>query len=382
MRIFSVRQKIRALIVLIIISAASYASISGPEPRYTGAPGDIGSCVSCHDTFHQANVGPGSVSLNLGNIPSGVYDPSEKYRLIVTVRQTNRQRYGFQLTAIDKNGNRAGTFQPVGSDTQVNQLTGAGGRQYIQHRDAGTLPNGSGQRTWQVDWTAPQTDVGTVRFYVAGNAANGNGQNDSDYIYTANAISESETTVVNLGLTSQPADMTLEAGSKFLITWTATNPSNIDSFELRYSTDDGMTFPISNLIFSTTEADTTDFEWTVPDKRTSQARLRLIAATKAGVAVQLLSGKFSINGTGGTPLPRITGVSITGKKLFIDGENFQAGAKVFLDGVSQKTNNEADASHRLRCKKSGNKLISGVPAMLKVVNPDGTESPTFEYTRP
>lgn len=381
MGIFSVKQKVRALIVLAIISAATYASISGPEPRHTGAPGDLGNCTICHDD-NNANTGSGSVSLNLNSITSGVYEPGEKYRLIVTVRQNNRQRYGFQLTAIDRNGNRAGTFQPVGSDTQVNPLTGAGGRQYIQHRQAGTLPNGSGQRTWQIDWTAPQTDVGTVRFYYAGNAANGSGDNRGDFIYTANAISESETTVVNLGLTSQPTDMTLEAGSKFLITWTATNPSNVDSFELRYSTDDGMTFPISNLIFSTTESDTTDFEWTVPDKQTSQARLRLIAATKAGAAIQILSGKFSINGTGGTPLPRITGVSITGKKLFIDGENFQPGAKVFLDGVSQKTNNEADSSHRLRCKKSGNKLISGVPAMLKVVNPDGTESATFEYTRP
>ena len=381
MGIFSVKQRVRALIVLAIISAATYASMSGPEPRHTGAPGDLGNCTICHDD-NNANTGSGSVSLNLGAIPSGVYEPGEKYRLIVTVRQTNRQRYGFQMTAIDRNGNRAGTFQPVGSDAEVNPLTGVGGRQYIQHRQAGTLPNGNGQRTWQVDWTAPQTDVGAVRFYYAGNAANGSGDNRGDFIYTANAISESETTVVNLGLTSQPEGLTLEPGSKFPIVWTATNPSNIDSFELRYSTDDGMTFPISNLIFSTTEADTTDFEWTVPDRETSQARLRLIAATKAGTAIQILSGKFSINGTGGTPLPRITGVSIKGKKLFIDGENFQPGAKVFLDGVSQKTNNEADSSHRLRCKKSGNKLISGVPAALKVVNPDGTESETFEYTRP
>src|SRR5215213_2190578 len=234
MRIFGVRQKIRALAVLAIITVAAYASISGPEPRHTGAPGDLGNCTVCHDD-NNANTGSGSVSINLGAIPSGLYEPGEKYRLTVNVRHSNRQRYGFQMTAIDTNGARAGTFQPAGSDSQVNPLTGAGGRQYIQHREAGTLPNGSGQRTWQIDWTAPQTDIGTVRFYVAGNAANGSGDNRGDFIYTANVISESETTVVNLGLTSQPADMTLQSGSKFPITWTATNPSNIDSFELRYS---------------------------------------------------------------------------------------------------------------------------------------------------
>lgn len=382
MQSLSVKRRLRALIIVAFISVTAYASITGPEPRYTGAPGDNGSCVSCHDTFHQANVGPGSVSLNLSDIPSGVYEPGEKYRLVVTVRQTNRQRYGFQLTAIDKDGGRAGTFQAVGSDTQVNPSAGANGRQYIQHREAGTLPNGSGQRTWQVDWTAPATDVGTVRFYVAGNAANGNGQNDNDYIYTANAISESETTVVNLSLTSQLAGMNLAPGSKFPITWTATNPSNIDSFELRYSTDDGMTFPISRLIFTTTDGDATAFEWTVPDVQTSQARIRLIAATKAGAAVQIVSGKFSINGSGATLLPAITGIRIKGKKLFVEGENFQAGAVVFIDGAAQKTNNEADGSRLLRCKKSGNKIISGVPVILKVVNPDNTESEEFEYTRP
>ncbi|HKG21715.1 MAG TPA: hypothetical protein VKC34_07430, partial [Blastocatellia bacterium] len=151
---------------------------------------------------------------------------------------------------------------------------------------------------------------------------------------------------------------------------------------LRYSTDDGITFPFANLIFSTTDSDLTSFEWTVPGVQTSQARIRLIAATRAGAAVEIRSGRFSIDGAGGSALPQISGVSFKGKKLFLDGANFQMGAKVFLNGVSQKTNNEGDFSHRLRCKKSGDKIIPGVPASLKVVNPDGTESPTFEYTRP
>lgn len=95
-----------------------------------------------------------------------------------------------------------------------------------------------------------------------------------------------------------------------------------------------------------------------------------------------MSGKFSINGSDATPLPAITGIRIKGKKLFVEGENFQAGAVVLIDGAAQKTNNEADASHLLRCKKSGNKIISGVPVILKVVNPDNTESEEFEYIRP
>ena len=379
MRIFSVKHKIRALVILSLITVAAYASIMGPEPRYTGAPGDLGNCTTCHDD-NTANTGSGSVTL--GSIPS-VYEPGEKYRITVTVRQSNRQRYGFQLTAIDRSGNRAGTFQAVASDTQINPLTGAGGRQYIQHRQSGTLPNGNNQRTWQVDWTAPGDDVGFVRFYVAGNAANGSGDNRGDFIYTANSLSESETTVVNVDLTSDPAGMNLVPGSTFPITWAATNPSNVDSFELRYSTDDGMTFPISNLIATVTDGGATGFEWAVPDKQTNQGRIRLKVTTESNATpIEIVSARFSINGSGGGTLPVITGVRIKSKKLFIDGENFQMGAKVWLNNVSQKTNNEADFSHTLRCKKSGNLIMSGVPVSLKVVNPDGSESAVFEYTRP
>lgn len=38
--------------------------------------------------------------------------------------------------------------------------------------------------TWTVEWTPPATNVGDINFYVAGNAANGNGQASNDRIFT------------------------------------------------------------------------------------------------------------------------------------------------------------------------------------------------------
>jgi hypothetical protein len=373
-------RRIAALSVLVMgLVLAVYASATGPEPGYTGAPGDIGSCVQCHDTFEQPNVGPGSVQIS-GN--PAVYQPGQQYSLLVTVQQANRQRYGFQLTAIGIAGNQAGTLASFSADTQVNPLSGFGGRQYIQHHESGTLPNGPGRRTWQVLWTAPATDVGTVLFYVAGNAANGDGTNQNDHIYTNSALSESQSSNVTLALGTDLAGQSLEAGSTVVINWTATGTSNIQSFEARYSTDDGATFPITSLIFTSTNKTQTTHEWTVPNKPTNQARLRLQASTLANAAVEIVSGRFTITGSGVAPGPVISNAFIQGKAMFVNGSGYEVGAKVFVDGAKQKTANLEDFSHQLFCKKAGKWISPGSTVSIVVRNPDGTESPPFSFTRP
>jgi hypothetical protein len=377
------KRKLQAVLIVLLTVSAVYASVTGPEARYTGAPGDINSCIQCHDDFDQANVGAGSVSI--GNVPA-VYEPGQQYTLTVTVQQGGRQRYGFQLTAIDTDNNRAGTLAAVGGDAQLNSGTGVGGRQYIQHTQTGTLPNGQGSRTWQVRWTAPSTDVGTVKFYVAGNAANGNGDNQGDFIYTNSAITESPTSAVTVSLTSQPDGQTIAAGSTYRITWAVTNPSNIDNIELRYSTDDGDTYPITNLIFSTTDPSVTSFDWVVPNTPSSQTRIRLTGGTKSGAAINtVISGRFTITSGGGDPEPavfNVTAVRVSGKKLFVSGNGFQMDAKVEINGESQKTSNEDDFARELKCKKAGKKLVRGSTYEITVLNPDGRRTAAFMYTRP
>jgi uncharacterized protein (TIGR03437 family) len=57
---------------------------------------------------------------------------------------------------------------------------------YIEHTLAGTRLGTTGSITFAFDWTAPSTDVGQVKVYIAANAANGNNQDDTgDHIYTA-----------------------------------------------------------------------------------------------------------------------------------------------------------------------------------------------------
>src|SRR5205085_2261341 len=103
----------------------------------------------------------------------GIYEPGKQYTLKITVQQAQpkRQRFGFQLTALNTSNKRAGTLASLNGETQVLSETGFGGRQYIEHTEFGTFPNAKNSHVWQVRWTAPDTDIGTVIFYIAGNAA-------------------------------------------------------------------------------------------------------------------------------------------------------------------------------------------------------------------
>ncbi|MCI0485921.1 MAG: hypothetical protein L0229_04895 [Blastocatellia bacterium] len=180
------KQNVKAIIVVLFVAAIAYGFSSGPPSGHTGAPGDNGTCVVCHAP--SAGSGPGSGSIRIENVPQE-YTLGQQYTINVVIQEPGRQVFGFQMTAIDDSGNRAGTFASLDSNTRLNFSTGSGGRQYIQHTLAGTQSPVTGSRTWQVRWTAPSSNVGRIRFFVAGNAANDDGTNGGDIIHTFNAVS-------------------------------------------------------------------------------------------------------------------------------------------------------------------------------------------------
>ncbi len=374
------KHKIHAALLILVVALTVYASQNGPERGHTGAPGDIGDCTACHDD-HLVNVGAGRVII--GGTPA-VYQPSQPYTLSVQVQDSSssRRRWGFQLTAIDSIGNRSGTLTPLGSDTQIaTDGSPIGDRQYIEHSPLGTFPGTPGGHTWQFRWTAPSTDTGAVRFFAAGNAANNDGTNREDFIYTATASSDSPSTVVSVNLLTRPDNLTLSVGSTYTFMWDVTNKSSVNGYDLRYSTDDGATFPLDNQLLGTTDPSVTSYEWTVPNKPTTSARIRLQVSTVTGNAVEVRSGRFTIGGMA-SPSPKIFSALVNGKKLFVSGENFQMGAVVELNGEAQVTANDDDFSHLLRCKKAGRKITPGSPVTLTVLNPDGTRSEPFIFTAP
>lgn len=172
---------------------AMYGFSTGPPQRRTSVPADGGqNCTVCHQTFAPANSDPrGRVA-----IQADPYTPGVKQTIRVTVEHPEALRWGFQLTArlASDETKPAGTFTP--SSTVRVRCDGAadapcnGVTEFASHLRAGdvdsTRPGTSGGNTWEIEWTPPATDVGPIRLYAAGNAANNNNANSGDRIYTTN----------------------------------------------------------------------------------------------------------------------------------------------------------------------------------------------------
>jgi len=180
------RFDIGVTLLLIAIAAAVaangvMASSDGPPNGRTGAPGE-GTCASCH------SGGPGGGSVAVSGAPAE-YVLGATYSLTVTLQNMGQSRWGFQLTAVDADGNGAGTI--TADDPQATQVTSQGSKQYFGQRETGTYAGTEdGPVTWTGTWTAPLQDVGTIGIYVAGNAANNNGGSSGDSVYTASVLVE------------------------------------------------------------------------------------------------------------------------------------------------------------------------------------------------
>lgn len=164
------------------------AASSGPSPSHTGAGGED-TCASCHVSY-DLNSGGGNVQIS--GVPAN-YTPGQAVQVTVTTAKEDATIYGFQMTAIDGTGLRAGSFtvgsgSPTEMQTVIGQVAGKQ-RQYIEHTTDGLIPTILGRKSWTFTWTAPSQNVGRIDFFVAGNAADSNGSPTGDYIYTGTAFS-------------------------------------------------------------------------------------------------------------------------------------------------------------------------------------------------
>jgi len=169
------------------LSSLALAFSSGPPDGRTGAPTEQTCAISlCHSSF-PLNSGNGSVTITA---PVS-YIQGDTIDIQVKVTQMGQIRWGFELTVLDM------ADQPVGellvTDTNRTQKTTAlNSREYVKHRVTGTdagVPNSS--PGWSFRWVANNGVSGPVMFYAAGNAANNNGFNSGDFIYTtSNVVTE------------------------------------------------------------------------------------------------------------------------------------------------------------------------------------------------
>ena len=166
------------LIVLAMpLSLILFSYVNGSPGGKTGSPGDSGAtCTECHTGTAQTQL-----SWIASTIPVEGYTPGATYQVTATGTHAGVVRFGFELTSEDALGDKTGHF----TITDVERTKLANGGKSVTHKMAGTSPGGD-SNTWTVDWTAPAS--GSVTFYAAFNAANGNGSTSGDVIYTSSLM--------------------------------------------------------------------------------------------------------------------------------------------------------------------------------------------------
>jgi uncharacterized protein (TIGR03437 family) len=200
--------------IAILLSAVLYGPLflfSKPDgvdidPRVSGYPfpGE-GSCAQsdCHEDGLGPNTGAGNISISIDGAPLSAYSykPGETVPVRVTITEpsSEQQRFGFQITARTPDGcSQAGTFSMAASPNlflfQDNEATAPCLPELIQFaahslaafREAPNVDPVS----FEMNWTAPPSDIGPIVFAAAGNAANGDTEETGDNIYTTGAMIE------------------------------------------------------------------------------------------------------------------------------------------------------------------------------------------------
>lgn len=173
--------------ILAIAAIALYAHEYGPDPGYSGAPGDNATgCTASGCHIGTPNRAGGSVQI----VASGgtTYVPGQTQQIQVTVTDSSERKYGFELSArVDSSATKtsAGTLAPTDGNTQVINCKTSGDTpfngscpsgntlQWIEHNLTGYTRSAAPATTFSFNWTPPATDVGTVTLYAAGNAGPG-----------------------------------------------------------------------------------------------------------------------------------------------------------------------------------------------------------------
>lgn len=160
-------------------SKAHFKNANGSPVGKTGAPGE-NSCTSCHSGSAQSGATENAfVLFDATTTPVTSYVPGQLYAVSLSMN-SNPSKKGFQATALDANGNMAGTFT-AGLNTAINGTS----KKYANHK---STSNNASTTAWLWTWTAPTSNVGNVTFYLATNKANGNNNDNGDVIYLSQHV--------------------------------------------------------------------------------------------------------------------------------------------------------------------------------------------------
>jgi uncharacterized protein (TIGR03437 family) len=218
----------------VLVPLALLAYEYGPDPRYTGAPGDNQlACAAsgCHTGLAAGgpiNAAGGAVNATFSS--GTTYTPGgAPITITVSVTDPVNLHYGFQMTArLESNltEGQAGNFTAgmnqivICDDNSLKPVNGlcpaATPVQFVEH----SFPPGDSEVSttpYSFTWTPPSTNVGNVHFYVAGNAVPGNVlvANGGDHVYTNNYVLTPAAAAPTCTNTSPVSIMTVNSATDF-----------------------------------------------------------------------------------------------------------------------------------------------------------------------
>ncbi len=169
--------KITAFIALALVLQSKKNGPAGVEGlEVTGAPGSEGNAGTCGNMgCHVANAFSPTMSMEVldGTNLVDKYEPGKTYTLKVTTTAGNGTPdvFGFQAVALDDNDAQIGDWGTLPTGFQKVPLSS---RKYAEHSSPRT------SNVMQIPWVAPAAGAGSVTFYSAGIAANGNDGTSGD----------------------------------------------------------------------------------------------------------------------------------------------------------------------------------------------------------
>jgi len=177
-------------VISFLVVLVAYAKIeSTGSPKSSTGAGSEQTCATsgCHDD-NPVNSGLGQLDFKITpvihKIPEDLM-PNVDYEIEISMKQSNLERFGFQIVAIHE-GKSCGKFELADSlRTQLQQGEGEfANREYVTYTYAGTIAENAGENKWKLKWKSPDYRNGEyLSFYVAAVAANKDLTDKGDYVY-------------------------------------------------------------------------------------------------------------------------------------------------------------------------------------------------------
>jgi hypothetical protein len=171
-----------------LVCSPVFTSQGGPPTGVAGDPPFNETCAAngCH-TGSPLNSGGATTSVTvldsaLNSVSS--YIPKKVYTIIYSITEGTKTRYGFESCVFKSTNLSTGTLAAI--DASKTRVLG-GSKKYAQHTSLGT-DFSTGTATWQMRWTAPNTNEGNATIYTAFNATNRDGNTTGDKIYTRTLV--------------------------------------------------------------------------------------------------------------------------------------------------------------------------------------------------